>query len=143
MTHVFNLRSIFLAPHAQHVVLIHFPISLFLMGVGFDWMAKIRHSARLLTAAHLNLAAAAILIVPTYLTGLLAWRLALAGQKMRGVLLDHLVLASATTLLVITTWWLISRPRSRPILLALVELMGAIGIAVTAHLGGFLSGVNT
>ena len=113
------------------------------MGVGFDWMAKIRHSARLLTAAHLNLAAAAILIVPTYLTGLLAWRLALAGQKMRGVLLDHLVLASATTLLVITTWWLISRPRSRPILLALVELMGAIGIAVTAHLGGFLSGVNT
>jgi len=145
MTHVFNLRSLFLAPHAQHVVLIHFPIALFLTGVGFDLMAKItkRHGARLLIAAHLNLAAAAILVVPAYLTGLLAWRFALAGQKMRGVLLDHLLLASATTLLIITTWWLRSRTHSRPITLVLVELVGSTCIALTAHLGGFLSGVNT
>jgi uncharacterized membrane protein len=143
MTHVFNLHSVFLAPHAQHVVLIHFPIALFLMGVGFDWMAKIRHSARLLTAAHLNLTAAAILVVPAYLTGFLAWRFALEGQRMRGLLLDHLLLASATVLLVITTWWLRSRTRSRPVMLVLVELIGATCIALTAHLGGFLSGVNS
>jgi uncharacterized membrane protein len=143
MSHVLDPRSIFLAPHAQHVVLIHFPIALFLVGVWFDLLARVRYSARLLIAAHLNLAAAAILIVPAYLTGLLAWRFALAGQKIRGVLLDHLLLASATTLLVMTTWWLRSHTRSRPMALVLVELAGAACIALTAHLGGFLTGVNT
>ena len=142
MTHVLDLHSIFLAPHAQHVVLIHFPIALFLTGVGFDLLAKVRHSARLLAAAHLNLTAAAILIVPAYLSGLLAWRFALAGQKLRGVLLGHLLLASATMFLVIATWWL-RRTRSRPITSVCIELMGATCIALTAHLGGFLSGVNT
>jgi len=53
MTHVLDLRSIFLARHAQHVVLIHFPIALFLMGVGFDLAARRRHGTHLLTAASL------------------------------------------------------------------------------------------
>jgi len=143
MTHVLDLRSIFLARHAQHVVLIHFPIALFLMGVGFDLAARRRHGTHLLTAAQVNLTAAAILIVPAYLTGLLAWRFALAGQKIRGVLLDHLLLASATTLLVMTTGWLRSRSRPHPVILLVVELMGATSMALTAHLGGFLSGVNS
>ena len=32
----FDVKTIFLAQHAQHVVLIHFPIALFLSGVAFD-----------------------------------------------------------------------------------------------------------
>ena len=36
-----NLRSALLAKHAQHVVLIHFPIALFLTGVLFDVAASV------------------------------------------------------------------------------------------------------
>ena len=32
----FDWRSVLLARHAQHVVLIHFPIALFITGVLFD-----------------------------------------------------------------------------------------------------------
>ena len=35
----FDIKSVLLAKHAQHVVLIHFPIALFIAGVGFDIMA--------------------------------------------------------------------------------------------------------
>jgi uncharacterized membrane protein len=143
MTHAFDLHSIFLARHAQHVVLIHFPIALFLIGILFDLLARLRDDTRLAGAAHLNLAAAAIFIVPAYLTGMLAWRFALAGQRMRGVLLDHMLMASATTLLVIAAWWLRSRAYLHPITLTVIELVGAMLIVLTAHLGGFLSGVNT
>ena len=39
-----DIRAALLAKHAQHVVLIHFPIALFLAGVAFD-LAKIRSGA--------------------------------------------------------------------------------------------------
>jgi len=73
MASPFDLRSVLLARHAQHVVLIHFPIALFLIGVLFDLISRVKQDDRLGTAAQVNLVAAAISIVPTYLTGLLAW----------------------------------------------------------------------
>lgn len=139
----FDPRSVFLARHAQHVVLIHFPIALFLVGVLFDLISRVKEDDRLGTVAQLNLAAAAICIVPTYFTGWLAWRFALDGQRLHGVLLYHLGLASTTTVLVIAAWWLRSRARSWPIFSLIVELAGALSISLTAHLGGFLSGVNS
>jgi uncharacterized membrane protein len=36
----FDLKSVLLARHAQHVVLIHFPIALFLVSVAFDFAAQ-------------------------------------------------------------------------------------------------------
>ena len=40
----FDPKTVLLAKHAQHVVLVHFPIALFLTAVGFDlaaqWMKK-------------------------------------------------------------------------------------------------------
>jgi hypothetical protein len=36
MVHPFDLKTALLAKHAQHVVLIHFPIALFITGVAFD-----------------------------------------------------------------------------------------------------------
>lgn len=143
MTHALDPRSILLARHAQHVVLIHFPIALFLIGVLLDVLARARQDSRLAAAAHVNLAAAAFCIVPAYLTGLVAWRFALEGQRMKGVLLFHLLLASATTLIVVLTWWLRSHARVRPVILTMCEVIGAISISLTAHLGGFLTGVNT
>ena len=142
MASPFDLRSVLLARHAQHVVLIHFPIALFLVGVLFDLISRVKRDARLATAAHVNLTVAAICIVPAYLTGLLAWQFALDGQRLHGVLLYHLGIASATTLLGIATWWARSRAQSRPMIAIVLELAGALSISLTAHLGGFLSGVN-
>lgn len=142
MASPFDPRSIFLARHAQHVVFIHFPIALFLVGVLFDLISRVKQDHRLETVAQVNLAAAAICIVPAYLSGLLAWQLALDGQRLHGVLLYHLGLASATMVLVIAAWWLRSPARAWPLVSLLVELAGALCMTLTAHLGGFLSGVN-
>ena len=40
MVNPFDLKTVFLAKHAQHVVLIHFPIALFLTAVAFDLIAQ-------------------------------------------------------------------------------------------------------
>ncbi len=37
--HPFDFKSALLAKHAQHIVLIHFPIALFIAGVAFDLIA--------------------------------------------------------------------------------------------------------
>lgn len=142
MAHPFDLRSVLLARHAQHVVLIHFPIALFLIGVLFDFISRLTEGERLGTVAQVNLTAAAICIVPAYLTGWLAWQFALDGQRLHGILLYHLGLASATAVLVISTWWVRSRAQSRPMITVILELAGTLSISLTAHLGGFLSGVN-
>ena len=39
--HPFDLRAAILAKHAQHVVLIHFPLALFIVGVAFDYIAHL------------------------------------------------------------------------------------------------------
>ena len=36
----FDIKAALLAKHAQHVVLIHFPIALFIAGVIFDFLAQ-------------------------------------------------------------------------------------------------------
>jgi hypothetical protein len=36
----FDLRTVLLAKHAQHVVLVHFPIALFITGVGLDLLSR-------------------------------------------------------------------------------------------------------
>jgi uncharacterized membrane protein len=118
-------------------------MALFLIGVLFDVISRIRHDARLASAAQVNLTAAAICMVPAYVTGLLAWHFALDGQRLHGVLLYHLGLASASTVLVFATWWARSRPQLRPMISIVLELAGVLSISLTAHLGGFLSGVNS
>jgi len=143
MTHLFDPRPVFRARHAQHVVLVHFPIALFLIGVLFDLVSRIKQDSRLATTAHVNLTAAAICVVPEYLTGLLAWRFALDGQRLHGLLLYHMIMASATAILILAVWWVRSRTRLQPMVAIVIELAGALSISLTAHLGGFLSGVNS
>jgi len=147
MMNPFSLQTIFLAKHAQHVVLIHFPIALFIIGVVFDALSQGNRDSQLASAAYLNLSVAAAAILPTYVTGVLAWQFALRGERLQGLLLLHLVAASFTALLVMTSWWIHWRSRkSEPPALARyrvpIELLGVAVIALTAHLGGFLSGVN-
>ena len=99
----FDIKSALLARHAQHVVLIHFPIALFIAAVVFDFLAM-RNRSRLLAAATCyNLLVAAAASLPVLVTGILAWRWQLEGQRLQGVLLLHLVMGVASTVLI----WLV------------------------------------
>lgn len=143
----FDIKSVLLAKHAQHVVLVHFPIALFLVGVAFDWLALWKRSAALATAAYYNLLVAAVSTLPVVATGVLAWRWQLEGARLKGNLLFHLVLGSISTLLLWLVWWLHYRARRRtdqplPAYRLPVELLAVLIVALTGHLGGFLSGVN-
>jgi uncharacterized membrane protein len=147
MVNPFDLRTVLLAKHAQHVVLIHFPIALFIAGVGLDLLSRGKRDSHFASAAYWNLSIAAAFIIPTALTGLLAWHFVLDGEKLKGLLLMHLVIASIATTLVITSWWMHWRTRKAPTLLLPriripIELLGVAAIGLAAHLGGFLSGVN-
>jgi uncharacterized membrane protein len=102
----FDPKTVLLAKHAQHVVLIHFPIALFIAGVAFDVLGHWRKEALLAAAASYNFLAAALMTVPTVITGLLAWQWQLEGERLKGILLQHLVLGSGSTLLIWIVWWI-------------------------------------
>jgi len=143
----FDIRSALLAKHAQHVVLIHFPIALFLTGVVFDFASHWTKRATLAAAAYVNLLAAAVSVPLVVVTGLLAWQWQLEGQRLRGVLLLHLVLGSLSGVLICVVAWIHIRARRNPGTSLLryrffLEIVAALAVAFTGHLGGFLSGVN-
>jgi uncharacterized membrane protein len=111
----FDPKAALLAKHAQHVVLIHFPIALFLTGAVFDcaarWTKNATKRATLAAAARLNTLAAAVVVVPTLATGIVAWQWQLAGQKLKGLLLLHLVLGFTSSLLICWAGWIHFRQR--------------------------------
>ena len=55
MANPFDLKTALLAKHAQHVVLIHFPIALFITAVLFDFIAQWTRRRGLADAAYYNL----------------------------------------------------------------------------------------
>lgn len=137
----FDPKTVLFAKHAQHVVLVHFPVALLMTAVGFDIAGEWLKKPALSTVARYNLAVAAIATIPTVVTGLLAWQWQLEGHKLKGILLQHLVMAAISTVLIWLVWWMRSREVKTSLRLP-VELIAVAAIAVTAHLGGFLSGVN-
>ncbi len=62
----FDIRTVVLAKHAQHVVLIHFPLALFVAAVAFDYLAQWTRNQALASAAYFNLLLAAISTVPSH-----------------------------------------------------------------------------
>ncbi len=144
----FDIRAVLLAKHAQHVVLIHFPIALFIVGVGFDFAAHWTARATFAAVAYYNLMVAALAALPVLGTGLLAWQLQFGGRKLKGILLFHLVLAFTSSTLMWFFLWLQVRAKRAPAQHPLpsfrlpLELLTVVIIMLTAHLGGFLSGVN-
>jgi uncharacterized membrane protein len=144
----FDLKTALFAKHAQHVVLIHFPIALFIAGVAFDFLAQRTKRSALAAVAYYNLLGAALTVIPVIATGLLAWQFQLEGQKLKGILLMHLVLGCVSAILIWLVYYLHIRLDKQPLLnsspffrLALETVAVAL-IAFTGHLGGFLSGVN-
>jgi uncharacterized membrane protein len=117
------------------------------MGAACDFLAQWTGKKALAAAAYYNFLAAAVSTLPVLATGLLAWQFALEGQRLKGILLMHLVLAFVASVLMWLVGWLhyraVRKPgQSLPGYRLPLEIVGVILVALTGHLGGFLSGVN-
>ena len=145
--HPFDIKTVLFAKHAQHVVLIHFPIALFTIGVLFDFLAHWTKRRQLDAAAYCNLFAAALTTIPVVITGIVAWQWELEGQKLKGILLMHLVMGCVSGVLICVVWLIHRRAQRRnggilPAYRLPIEAAAVAIVTVTGHLGGFLSGVN-
>lgn len=142
----FDLKAALLAAHAQHPVIIHFPIALFIASVVFDFLAFWRKRPALATVGCFNLVGAALTVPLAIVTGLAAWRWQLEGATLKGNLRLHLICALTSAALIVGLCWKRSRlhaqgksPRASYFLVA---TMGLVMITLTGHLGGILSGVE-
>jgi uncharacterized membrane protein len=145
--HPFDIKTVFFAKHAQHVVLIHFPIALFIIGVLFDFLAQWTNQRLLAAAAYCNLLVAAIATIPVLITGIVAWQWELEGQRLKGILLMHLVLGCLSSLLIWIVWLIHVRTQRKqgavlPGYRLPIEAVAVAIVMLTGHLGGFLSGMN-
>ena len=142
----FDLKAALLARHAQHPVIVHFPIALFIMSALFEALALWRKQPLFASVAYYNLLAAAISIPFTIATGLAAWQFQLEGATLKGNLLLHLVFAITTATIILSLFWRRFRLRKngespRAGYFAVLAL-GLMMITITGHLGGILSGVE-
>jgi uncharacterized membrane protein len=150
MTSLFDPISALLAKHAQHVVLVHFPIALTITAIAFEWLSAWKpgpRAAALSAAAYWNLTAAAVTSVAAVVTGVLAWQWQLEGAPLRGALLLHALFGGASAGAILLLWWQRFRRRDRLLsspgwLYFALTVVAFLIITVTGHLGGFVSGVN-
>jgi uncharacterized membrane protein len=143
----FDVRAALLAGHAQHPVIVHFPIALFIASAVFDILAIWRKQPVLAAVAYFNLVGAAITVPLAIATGLGAWRWQLEGVKLKGNLELHLICALTTAALILILCWTRSRLRTkgdppRASYFAVMAL-GLMMITLTGHLGGIISGLET
>jgi uncharacterized membrane protein len=136
--------------HAQHPVIVHFPIALFIISLFFDLLALRGGAARqgLNTAAYYNLIVAALGAIGAVATGLMAWQFAFAGAALKGNLLLHLILSSLVAVVAVTMWAIRARQAGGPAgtpgkIYWILGILGLAMLVVTGHLGGMLSGVDT
>lgn len=145
--HPLDIKSALLAKHAQHVVLIHFPIALFIAGAAFDFLAQWTKRAIYAAGAYCNFTLAALSTIPVLITGIAAWQWALEGQRLKSILLTHLLLGLVSSVLIWIVWLIHRRTQRRqggalPGYRLLIEAVAVAVVTLTGHLGGFLSGVN-
>jgi uncharacterized membrane protein len=144
----FDLKAALLARHAQHPVIIHFPIALFIISVGFDLIAIWRRNPAMAKAAYYNLLTAALTAPVAVISGLAAWQWQLEGAKLKGNLLLHLIFAlTASGMIWLLCGWRIRQlrfPQRTPgIIYIALALATVLLIALAGHLGGFVSGVES
>ena len=150
MARLFDLKNAILARHAQHVVLVHFPIALTTAAIVFEWIAAWKPGPRataLAETAYWNLTFAAVTVVATIATGLLAWQWQFDGAPLRGPLWLHALFGGASGVAIVLLWWLRFRARrgqshSPSRLYLPLTVVAFVIIAIAGHLGGFVSGVN-
>jgi len=143
----FDLKAALLRGHAQHPVIILFPIALFIASIFFEVMAAWQKQPVLATVAYYNLLGAALTIPFAIATGLGAWHWQLEGAAIKGNLRLHMICAVTSALLIFFLTWVRSRLRTkgRSPRIAYFAVMGLalMAITLTGHLGGILSGVET
>ena len=100
----FDIKAIVFAKHAQHPVIIHLPIGLFIASLLFDLISRSKKGPGLNTAAYYNLMLAAITGVISVISGIVAWQWKLGGGGLQGNLLLHLILGIVTCLLMFGLW---------------------------------------
>ena len=142
---LFDPRTLLFPKHAQHRVIIHFPIACFMLSVLFDFLAYWKKNRQLAEAGYYNLIAAGITAPIAVITGLLAWKFAYGGVALQGILLAHLVLGIATSILVAILWRIRMKttghespwPAAPYVILSIITL-GVL--MLTGHIGGALIG---
>ena len=144
----FDLKAALLARHAQHPVIIHFPIALFIISVGFDLIAIWRRNPAMAKAAYYNLLTAALTAPVAVISGLAAWQWQLEGAKLKGNLLLHLIFAlTASGMIWLLCAWRVRQlrfsERTPGIIYIALALVTVLLIALAGHLGGFVSGVES
>jgi uncharacterized membrane protein len=143
----FDVKAALLAGHAQHPVIVHFPIALFIASAVFDILAIWRKQPVFAAVAYFNLVGAAMTIPLAIATGLGAWQWQLEGARLKGNLQLHLICALTTGAIIFLLCWIRSRLRAkgdspRAGYFAVMAL-GLMMITLTGHIGGILSGVET
>jgi uncharacterized membrane protein len=142
----FDVKAALLAGHAQHPVIIHFPIGLFIASVVFDLLAVWRKKPILAAVAYYNLLGAALTVPLAIATGLGAWQWQLEGATLKGNLRLHMICAVTSALLIFFLCWMRWRLRAKNISpgfsYVAVTLVALMAITLTGHLGGIVSGVE-
>jgi uncharacterized membrane protein len=140
----FALKTLMFPSHAQHRVLVHFPIALLVISLIFDVLGYLKKNPALTTAAYYNLIVAGVTAPLTVATGLLAWIFAFGQAPLQGFLLYHLILGVTAMLLIWALWWVRARNQGRLegaagrayVILGILSFMV---ISLTGHLGGWLT----
>ena len=109
----FDLKAALLAGHAQHPVIVHFPIALFIASAVFDILAIWRKQPILAAVGYFNLVGAAISIPFAIATGLGAWQWQLEGATLKGNLRLHMICALITAALILILCWKRLRLRAK------------------------------
>lgn len=96
----FDVKAALLAGHAQHPVIVHFPIALFIASAVFETLAAWRRQPVLASVSYYNLLGAAMTVPIAIATGLGAWQWQLEGAALKGNLRLHLICALTSASLI-------------------------------------------
>src|SRR5437868_13416581 len=83
----FDLKSALLAGHAQHPVIIHFPIALFIASAVLELLAVWRKQPLFASVAYFNLLGSALTLPLAIATGVRAPQSQLEGAALYGILM--------------------------------------------------------
>jgi len=143
----FDVKAALLQGHAQHPVLVHFPIALFIASAVFEVLGIWRKQPVFAAVAYFNLFGAALSLPFTIATGIGAWQWQLEGATLKGNLRLHLILALTTAAIILALYWKRFRLRSKGqqpgVAYFALMTFGLLIITLTGHLGGILSGVES
>ncbi len=150
------IQTLLFPKHAQHPVVVHFPIALLMIALLFDLLGARTRNRSLHAAAYYNIAAAALFAPVSVVTGLLAWWFKYVPHPYTGSLISQLtgntdtlyhLIMGVVSMAVIWGLWALRRGESRqetvtlrPAYIVLAALSFPI-IAITGHLGGIVAGV--